>query len=271
MEKEKKISILKRLLAIAGVAAFWIGLWTIAAYRVNAELILPSPQATVSRLAELLTDRQSYIIAGMSLLRVFAGTVSAMSAGIVFAAAASGFVIIEHLISPLVTIVRATPVVSFIILAFLWLGNALLPGFISFLMVFPIVYTNVKTGITETPAEYLKMADVFGLGKFTRIKRIYIPSALPYFSSAARSSFGLAWKAGVAAEVLVCTQNSIGLEIYNSKTYLQTVDLFAWTSVIIILSLIIELVFLKLTLHIDKKRKSRLENDSNQGSYKKIR
>lgn len=249
----KQNKFIKKLLAVIGTAVFWLVLWAFAAHRVGIELILPGPIATLSRLNELLRSGSFYLITGLSLLRIFVGTLSAMAVGIILAAIAARFSAVEQLLSPIITITRATPVVSFIILAFLWLGNSFLPIFIAFLMVFPLVYTNVKTGIEKTPPELQRMANVFRLGLLTKIKRIYIPSAMPYFTSAARSSFGLAWKAGVAAEVLVCTQNSIGLQIYNAKTYLETVDLFAWTALIIILSLVIETVFSRLITSIHPK------------------
>ncbi|MBO5898784.1 MAG: hypothetical protein J6R04_07220, partial [Clostridia bacterium] len=72
------------------------------------------------------------------------------------------------------------------------------------------------------------------------IRRIYLPAVLPYFLSACESSIGLAWKAGVAAEVLALPALSIGKQLYESKLYLETTDLFAWTLVVIVLSLLLE-------------------------------
>ena len=46
--------------------------------------------------------------------------------------------------------------------------------------------------------------------------------------------------AGIAAEVLSTPQLGIGTELYFSKTYLETSDLFAWTLVVILLSMMIE-------------------------------
>ena len=143
---------------------------------------------------------------------------------------------------------------SFIIVAFLWIGNALLPSFISILMVFPIVYTNVLEGIESVPSEEHDLAKVFNFSFFTKVKSIYYPNVKGMFLAAAKTSIGLAWKAGIAAEVLVCTQNSIGLEIYNAKTYLETVDLFAWTLVVILLSILIEFGFSRLFILLSRKK-----------------
>ena len=50
----------------------------------------------------------------------------------------------------------------------------------------------------------------------------------------------MAWKAGIAAEVLAVPKLAIGTEIYFSKLWFETSTLFAWTVVIIILSYVIE-------------------------------
>ena len=76
-----------------------------------------------------------------------------------------------------------------------------------------------------------------------RIFRLYIPSLAPYFLAACKSSLGMAWKAGIAAEVLAVPKNAIGTELYYAKTYLETPTMFAWTLVIILLSIIFEKLF----------------------------
>ena len=250
----------KKLLWSMAAIVFWIAVWEVLSRDVGIELILPSPVSTLKKLIGLFGTRDFYVSTGLSLLRIFGGTLAAVIAGTFFGILSEKFTVIGHLLAPAVTVIRATPVVSFIIIAFLWLGNGLLPAFISFLMVFPIIYTAVRTGIEHTPAELLEMAEVFRLSPLTKIKRIYLPAVYPFFISSVNSSFGLAWKAGVAAEVLVCTQKSIGLALYNSKTYLDTTELFAWTAVIVILSLIIEKGFAALTSKTVKKPEEQNDN-----------
>ena len=69
---------------------------------------------------------------------------------------------------------------------------------------------------------------------------------MPFFMAAAKAGMGLAWKAGIAAEVLASPSLGIGTELYNAKIYLETADLFAWTAVIIAISVALERLFIKL-------------------------
>lgn len=244
-----KGKISKRILISCAAGLFWLAVWWIASAAVSQELLLPSPYATVSRLFTLAAKAEFWQITAASLLRVFCGTAAALVTGVLAAAICCKFSVIDKLLSPVITVIKSTPVASFIILALVWLGRGILPSFISFLIVFPVVFTNVCEGIRHTPDSLLRMSAVFSLGAVLKIKRIYIPSVMPYFVSAVKTSLGLAWKAGIAAEVLAFTPLSIGRMLAESKNYLETVDLFAWTVLIIILSLGIELIFTQLVAY----------------------
>ena len=148
--------------------------------------------------------------------------------------------LLRALLSPVMAAVRSTPVASFIILALVWMGRDVLPAFIAALMVLPVIWANVGTGIESTDHDLLEVARVFGFGRARTAVRVYIPSVMPYFISACRSSLGLGWKAGIAAEVLTVPALSIGRMLYESKLYLETTDLFAWTLVVIVCSMVID-------------------------------
>ena len=158
--------------------------------------------------------------------------------------AALGSILALALIEPLVKVVRATPVASIVILTLVWISSRNLSVIISFMMVFPIVYSNVLEGIRNTDHDLLEAAEVYRIRTIKRIRYIYVPSVLPYFSAAVKAALGLAWKSGIAAEVIGLPSGSIGERVYEAKIYLSTPDLFAWTVVIIVLAFIFERVFL---------------------------
>jgi NitT/TauT family transport system permease protein len=179
----------------------------------------------------------------------------------VVAALTAAFRPLEMLLSPLITVIKSTPVASFIILAMLWIEDNTLPVFISFLMVFPVVWANLHTALRAIPQPYHDLARIYRLPLGRRIRRIYAPHSLPYFLSACRSSLGLAWKAGIAAEVLALPALSIGKHLKDSQLYLETTDLFAWTVVVIVLSLALELcaklLFRRLQKKADEQQKTK--------------
>jgi len=120
------------------------------------------------------------------------------------------------------------------------------PVFISFLMCFPIIWTNTVTGIQNVDQKLLQMAKVYQVHRRDVILKIYLPSLTPFMNAAMITALGLAWKVSVAAEVLSHPRKAIGSELYTSKAYLDSPTLFAWTLVVVMLSLIFEFVLARL-------------------------
>ncbi len=233
---------IKKALRYIAIAAIWLGIWQLTAMAVNQELLFPSPLSVLSELGEMAITGNFYMTVGTSLLRVTVGMLAGVLLGIAggILSAISRFA--KDFFSPMLAIIKATPVASFIILLVLWLSRDITPTVIAAIMVLPVVWSNVETGIRETDKSLLEMVKMYGFNRTKRLTDIYIPSVYPYFLSSMRSSLGMAWKAGIAAEVLLQPLISIGKQIFESKYMLETVDLFAWTVVVIILSVIIELL-----------------------------
>ena len=174
------------------------------------------------------------------MFRIVLGYISAVFVGVLLAYGAYKSKFFFELIYPLVSIIKATPVASFIILALVWFKTSYIPSFISFLIVSPIVFSNVYEGIKNTDESLLQMAQVYNFSNFKKLRYIYIPSVLPHFISASLVSVGLSWKSGIAAEVICTPKISIGSMLYNSKVYLETDELFAWTFAVIVMSIMFE-------------------------------
>ena len=228
----------KKLLKIVACVAFWVGVWTVLSLSVNKSVILPSPISTVKKLWELLGTGGFYASFLSSLGRVFAGFLTGTVIGA--ALAALSHIGGEFMISPAISVVKATPVASVIIVLLFFIRREVVPVAATLLMVTPIIYANVLNGIRSVPKENREVAKVYGFGFGKMMKYCVFPSVLPYFSAGAKTAVGIAWKAGVAAEVLCTPKTSIGSALWDAKTYLESEELFAWTLTVIILSMVIE-------------------------------
>ena len=222
------------------VLAFWLCVWAGLARLVGRELLLPGPLAVLRRLGLLAGDPAFWRTAAVSLARIMAGALCGLALGALLAAATARFRALDALLRPLLTLIRSTPVASFILLILIWVGRDILPSVIVVLMTTPVVWENVSAGIRGTDPQLLEMGRVYRFTPGRVLRYIYIPSVMPFFLSACQTALGLAWKAGVAAEVLTVPRLSIGRHLYESKLYMETVDLFAWTVVVVLLSLVIE-------------------------------
>lgn len=230
--------------------AFWLAVWQLAAMAMAAAyrhggLLLASPLTALRRLGELAVTAAFWTAVGRSAAAILGGFLLSCVLAAACAALASRCRAVRELLGPLVAVVKAVPVVSFIILALFWLDTAALPLFISALMVFPPVYLGVLTGIAGADGKLLEMAKVFRVSLGRRIWGIYLPAVLPHFRSAVSLSLGLCWKAGAAAEVIGLPAGTIGERLYTAKVYFETGDLFAWTAVIVAVSVGFEKLFLR--------------------------
>lgn len=233
---KKATNIIKKVLIIL----LWLCLWQIVSMAVSEELLLPSPVHTVQRLLEMACTLEFYSTLLSTLIRVTIGTAIGIILGVAIAVLTASVPIIHDILSPVMKVIIAVPVASFIILLILWTGNDTVPSIISMLMVLPIVWSNVETGIKQTDRSLLEMARLYKMSIPKKTVNIYIPSVMPYFVSSLNSSLGLAWKAGIAAEIIAPPLVAIGKQMYLSKQYLETTDLFAWTLTVVLISLCVE-------------------------------
>ena len=243
MEPKKKKSV--RLWAVV----FWLLVWqgasmALAALYPHGALLLGSPLSALVRLGELAVTAAFWRTALTSAARILGGFLLACALAVVLAALAARYRRVEELLAPLVSVVKAVPVASFIVIAFLWLSARRLSTFIAFLMVFPVLYTNLLQGIRAADRNLLEMADVFRLSPGRRVRCIFLPALRPALFAGCRVALGLCWKAGVAAEVIGVVARSVGGKLYDAKAYLEIADLFAWTVVIVAVSALFERVFL---------------------------
>ena len=244
---------LRKLPTTLAVLLFWTALWALLARLVGQELLLPSPLRVLEELFSMAGTEAFWLATSRSILRVLAGLLSATILGVLLAALTEYSALARQLLSPVMTLVKSTPVASFIILALLWLGRDILPAFITALMVLPVVWANVSAGLSGRDRQLLELARVYRLPRRRVLRRITLPSVLPHFRAALRSSLGMGWKAGIAAEVLTVPPHSIGKNIFEAKLYLETPELFAWTLTVILLSLVIERILLRLVERIGQK------------------
>ena len=236
---------IKKPLKTICIALIWLGIWQILSAVAGLSVLLPSPIETLHELRLLAVTANFWQSILASIARIAIGFLFGTLIGVLTAVASAFSSTVNDFLEPVIHIIKATPVASFIVLAIVWLKSGNVPSFTAMLMVFPIVWMNVRTGIRETDKKLLEMSDAFGVPKGKKIRKIYLPSVKPYFISAATTAMGLAWKAGIAAEVICNPKNSIGSGIYASKIYLETPKLFAWTAVVVLLSIALEKIMLR--------------------------
>ena len=236
---DKKIKTWQR----AGAVVLALSVWQAISWAVGSALLLPGPVTVLGRLCALAVTAAFRRAVVFSFCRIAGGFALALVLAFVLALAAGRWPVVEVLLRPYVLAIKAVPVASFIILALIWMRTSALPLFISFLMVFPILYTNVLAGLRSADGQLLEMARVPWR---RQLHSILLPAVEPFLLAGCAAALGMSWKAGVAAEVIGVVAGSLGERLYDAKIYLQTADLLAWTAVIVAMSALFERLVLVL-------------------------
>lgn len=226
----------------AGFVVIWIIVWHIAASLANKNLLLkiPLPIETLKAFINNLSNAAFWEAVFASLFHVVLGFISALVLGTVCGILASYSSLFKNLSAPIFHLIRSVPVAAFIVIAWLWLPTSILPPFISFLMVFPIIKSHVDTGLTAVDKKNVEMASVFGMNRWEILRHIKIPTVMPFLREASITGLGIAWKSGIAAEVICNPSGSLGALLSGAKLTIDYEQVFAVTLTVVILSLILE-------------------------------
>ena len=233
----------ERLLALV----VWVIVWQLAAMTLgHGGLFLATPLQTLQALGLLLPTPAFWQRIAFSALRIVAGFVLAVVGGLALGAAGARWRTVRVLVDPVMQLIRAMPVASFVILALLWVSGSNLSVVVSFTHVLPVVYAGVVAGIADTDLQLLEMARVYRLSWTARLRYIWLPGIFPSFCESCIAAMGMCWKSGVSAEVIGLPDHSVGDALYRAKITLSTPDVFAWTLVIVLLSALLSAVAARL-------------------------
>lgn len=221
----------------------FILIWFAASRIIDSPFLIPTPESVFFDFFKLFeTPRYSEMLRatcyrglasfGISLIISFTLGVGSGISGTLAAA-----------VRPWMSIVKATPVVSFILIALLWFGSSFVPIFVSVLMTVPIMTEAIAQGVRSSDKKLLEMAKVYHFSKKNILLHIQLPSALPYFLGGAGSSLGLTWKVVVAGEILSVPRSGIGSAMQSAKIHLETPRVFSLTVTAILLSIFTGLLF----------------------------
>lgn len=228
------------------IVVCWIFMWQLAAALVGNRILLVGPLQTLQALGERALRGDFWLSVGHSLLRIGAGFASGLAIGLLLAAGSSRYKLLEEVLAPVMALLKAIPVASFVVLFLIWWRSAVLATAVSFCIVLPNIYVNTLEGIRHVDPRLLEMAQVLEIPAWNRFFYIYRPALKPYLDSAIHISAGMSWKSGVAAEVIGIPALSVGEQLYLSKIYLDTAGVLAWTAVTVLASVACEQAVLAL-------------------------
>ena len=228
------------------IAAVWLIIWELVARLINNVILIAGPIDTMLSLVKSLGKVSFYISILESFLHITGGFLIGSLLGTGLAALSKRYTLFGDFIKPFIHMLKTVPVACFVVILLIWFGSSGISFIISMMITLPVLYNNTLRGLKEVPSDMIELANVYKMKRFKVFRYITFPSIHPYLLAAFETAIGMAWKSGVAAEVIGQSQNTIGNSVYISKIYLDTAGLFSWTLVVVLCSWVFEKLFIGL-------------------------
>lgn len=219
---------------------FYFILWQMIAMIVNQSVILPSFLDVLNRLVYILSDVSFYNHLFITLFRVILGTLSAFVLSFIFAILSYDFKLINQALKPLVLVSKTIPNITYILLVLIWFSREMSVFFVTLLILFPVLYTQISTGLLGINPEHLEVLKLYPETYFHRLTKVIIPLIRISLFEGLKGALSLGFKVGVMAEILGQVQPGLGYLMHIARMNFETVDLFAYTAIMIMVVVLIE-------------------------------
>ncbi|HOE85017.1 MAG TPA: ABC transporter permease subunit [Sphaerochaeta sp.] len=224
-------------------SALLLALWQVGAHVLDSQILLPGLAPVFKTLVSIIGDGPFLANIGATVVRAFQSFLIIVILGSVAGVLGGNFPLFSAAMKPFVTTLKAVPVMSIILLAFIWFTSGQVPLFSAFLMGFPVMYVQVESGWRSIDGNLIQMCDLYEIKGFDRLVHFTIPSLVPSLVTGARISLSMVWKVVIAAEVLTVPRYGVGSRMQLAQVQLQTDRVLSWTLIAILLTACGDLLF----------------------------
>lgn len=232
--------ILRKIAKFCVPIAVYILIWQLLSMLVGSRLLLlPSPLDTLRSMGEIVSSKSGWQSIGMTVVRILAGFLLGCAVGIGFAVLTSHSRVFDWLLRPLRSLIKTTPITSFALILLVSVISGAVPVIVAMIVVIPMIWQTTEEAIKNRDVHLSEMAKIY-LSPWKKLRYVTLPQVLPQFFASASTALGFAWKAVITAEILALPKFGIGRQMQFHKIHVEIPELFAWTLLVILLSVILE-------------------------------
>lgn len=210
--------------------------WQLLSWQMAQPQLIPSFPDLVRALLRLVYTPGFLVSIGTTCLRACVGLLLSLAAASITAFLLNRSEGIRLLFMPWLSLLRSVPVISFILLALIFLNPEMIPLLIAFLTMYPLLTENLLKGLMNRRDSWKILARQFHLNAWNRLFQINYPQLKPYLFSGLASAVGFGWRAIIMGEVLSQCVDGIGKRMKEAQVFIDVPELIAWTLVAIVLS-----------------------------------
>lgn len=210
--------------------------WQLLSWQMAQPQLIPSFPDLIRALFRLVYSPGFLVSIGTTCLRACVGLLLSLAAASITAFLLNRSEGIRLLFMPWLSLLRSVPVISFILLALIFLNPEMIPLLIAFLTMYPLLTENLLKGLMNRRDSWKILARQFHLNAWNRLFQINYPQLKPYLFSGLASAVGFGWRAIIMGEVLSQCVDGIGKRMKEAQVFIDVPELIAWTLVAIVLS-----------------------------------
>ena len=224
-----------------GIILFTI-LLQIISMIVNNDLFFPNVLEIIKSFGKLLVTGKTYLYILNTLLELIIAILLSFVIGALLAIIASRHIAIYKIFKPIMIILRCLPIIILFILLLVAIKNKFVAAISTILVLVPLVYEATYQGLISIDRD---MLDVYRMNsKLTPrvIFNVHLPLVSSHSKEAYINAIGMAIKILITTEYLSGKNNVIGNAINNSMNALNYADIYAYSFILVILVIILELI-----------------------------
>ena len=229
----------EHLITVAVLIIFW----TAAAFGAGNDILVPYPHQTLKCLLDMLLDPVFYVSVLRTLLRVIFGFAVSMLTALICSILCSEFRKFRMYFTPVITLAKTIPNISYIIIAIVWLGAEGSVTAVTFMILFPLFMNGFLNTLDGEPPALKQAEAVYAETFAAKVRLKLIPQLIPELLRTGKTAASMGFKVGVMAEILGSAGMGIGRQLAYSRITLNTAGIFAWTIVMIVISQCIDYLF----------------------------
>lgn len=240
---------LRKFVAGALSVGLLLLLWQVIAWSVGKPELIPTVPRLVGAFIELAGSEHFLRSVGTTVMRGLTGMVLSFVVAVGVAVVLSRKAWMEELFRPLFVVMRSVPVISFILLALIFLRPESIPLLIAFLTMFPLLCENLTKGLKHLRPEAEVLARTFRLRWVNYYTQVLYPQLQPFLFSGLASAAGFGWRAIIMGEVLSQCAFGIGSEMKRAQVFIDIPSLLGWTVVAVAVSFAFDKGLAKVGMH----------------------
>jgi NitT/TauT family transport system permease protein len=197
-------------------------LWAYASGRWFDHQAVSDPVSVLTALYSLIETGRLWPDLWQTVYEVFAGYVLGAIAAVLVASLFAIFPSLEQAMRPILIAIYSIPKVALAPLIIMWFGLGDAPKIIlAGGFVFFIVFMNLIAGIESVNRHHINIVRVMGAGRVTILRKIVLPTAVPFLFLGLRLAIPEAMIGAVIGEFISASQG-LGFLVYSASNELNT-------------------------------------------------